>query len=256
MLSRALLSEIPSSIEKETLYNDIKNQKILVVDDAALNRELITSYLESGGYTTIQVADDGKRALELVDSFAPDLIILDLIMPGISGFEVIKSIRSQKGLLNIPIIVQTAISDPEQRVEAWLGGANDVITKPIHRLELLSRVKVQLKTNILIQKLEHYHEAAEADIKQALELQRSLLPSSDLIKTLENKHKISLKSLFKPSRFLSGDIWGAIDISDTQMGVWICDFSGKGIKAALNTFRIHTILQEYKHCADEPSELL
>ncbi|MBI1954163.1 MAG: fused response regulator/phosphatase [Proteobacteria bacterium] len=247
MTASELHSSIPSSI---------LNRKLLVVDDAALNRELIVSYLEKANFSNIDTASDGQEALEKIETFSPDLVILDLVMPGLNGFEVIKRMRAIPRHQRIPIIVQTTISEPEQRIEAWCAGANDVITKPIHRLELLSRIQVQLKNTTLLRELETYHNMAKEDIYQALELQRSLLPTSDLILSLEEKHQIKIDSLFMPSRFLSGDMWGVIDISNHQMGLWICDFSGKGIRAALNVFRIHTIIHEYQHCADEPIEIM
>lgn len=232
------------------------DSRILVVDDAALNRELIVSYLESAGFKNLEVAEDGKNALSKIDSFYPDIMILDLMMPEMDGIQVIKALRNNSKIRHLPIIVQTALSEPEQKIEAWASGANDVITKPIHRLELLSRIKVQLENAILLQELEDYHTLAQADIDQAFEVQKSLLPSADLIAELEMRHDIKIDSLFVPSRFLSGDVWGILDIGPTQLAIWICDFSGKGIRAALHTFRLHTLIQEFKHCADDPGEII
>jgi sigma-B regulation protein RsbU (phosphoserine phosphatase) len=230
--------------------------RILVVDDVALNRELIVSYLNSAGFKNLEVACDGQEALQKIETFYPDIMILDLVMPGMDGIQVIKNLRNNPKASHLPIIVQTALSEPEQRIEAWSSGANDVITKPIHRLELLSRVKVQLENALLLQELETYHTVAQADIDQAFEVQKSLLPPAELIKELEARHDIKIDSLFVPSRFLSGDIWGILDIGPTQLAIWICDFSGKGIRAALHTFRLHTLIQEFKHCADDPGEII
>jgi phosphoserine phosphatase RsbU/P len=232
------------------------DSRILVVDDTALNRELIINYLESAGFKNLEVAEDGNDALAKIDTFYPDIMILDLIMPEMDGIQVIKALRNNVKMRHLPIIVQTALSEPEQRIEAWASGASDVITKPIHRLELLSRIKVQLENAILLQELEDYHTLAQEDIDQAFEVQKSLLPSADLITDLENRHHIKIDSLFVPSRFLSGDVWGILDLGPNQLGIWICDFSGKGIRAALHTFRLHTLIQEFKHCADDPAEII
>lgn len=232
------------------------DSRILVVDDAALNRELIVSYLESAGFKNLEVAEDGNDALNKINSFFPDIMILDLVMPEMDGIQVIKSLRNNSKTKHLPIIVQTALSEPEQRIEAWQCGANDVVTKPIHRLELLSRIKVQLENAILLRELEDYHTVAQEDISQAFEVQKSLLPSAESIADLEKRHAIKISSLFVPSRFLSGDIWGILDVGPTQLAIWICDFSGKGIRAALHTFRLHTLIQEFKHCADDPGEII
>lgn len=232
------------------------DSRILVVDDAALNRELIVSYLESAGFKNLEVAEDGNDALKKIETFYPDIMILDLMMPKMDGVQVIKTLRNNPKIRHLPIIVQTALSEPEQRIEAWASGANDVITKPIHRLELLSRIKVQLENAILLQELEDYHTLAQEDIDQAFEVQKSLLPSTELIFELERRHHVKIDSLFVPSRFLSGDVWGLLDIGPKQLAIWICDFSGKGIRAALHTFRLHTLIQEFKHCADDPGEII
>lgn len=232
------------------------DSRILIVDDAALNRELIVNYLESAGFKNLEVAENGHEALSKIDSFFPDIMILDLVMPEMDGFQVIKALRNTPKTQHLPIIVQTALSEPEQQIEAWQSGANDVITKPIHRLELLSRLKVQLENALLLRELEDYHTLAQEDIDQAFEVQKSLLPSVELIADLEQRHTIKIGSLFVPSRFLSGDIWGILDIGPSQLAIWICDFSGKGIRAALHTFRLHTLIQEFKHCADDPAEII
>lgn len=221
---------------------DFNKSKILIVDDASLNRELIYSYLEFEGYLCLEMAENGEKALEKIKKNKPDLIILDLIMPIMGGIELIKILKKDPMYSQIPIIVQTAISEPEQQVEAWNAGANDILIKPVHRIELLSRVKVQLKNIHMINELESYQLMVDTDIEQALYLQQSLLPTEEYISFIENKYNICIKSIFLPSRFLSGDMWGIYDIDDDSFGVWICDFSGKGIRAALNVFRLHTLL--------------
>lgn len=230
--------------------------RILVVDDAALNRELIVRYLSNAGFKNLEVAVDGEDALEKVKEFDPELIILDLVMPKMDGFQVIKSLRQQERHLNLPIIVQTSISDPEQRVDAWDVGATDIITKPIHKIELVSRVRVQLENSFLIKQLSNYQFSTQMDIQQALEVQRSLLPTHDDIEELERDKNLSLDYLFIPSRHLSGDIWGMINNKDRELVVWIADFTGKGIRAALNTFRLHTLIQEFQTLAHQPKAFL
>jgi sigma-B regulation protein RsbU (phosphoserine phosphatase) len=77
-----------------------------------------------------------------------------------------------------------------------------------------------------------------------------------MMRGLEQNHDITIDSMFVPSRFLSGDVWGIVDLGAEMMGIWICDFSGKGIRAALHTFRLHTLIQEFRHCADDPTEIV
>jgi sigma-B regulation protein RsbU (phosphoserine phosphatase) len=243
----------PSLADSFTNYLD---SRILIVDDMVLNRELILTYLQNAGFRQLDVAEDGDEAIEKIHKTNPDLMILDLVMPRMNGVSVIQQLRSEETTKQLPIIVQTMITEPEERVKAWQSGATDVITKPIHRLELLSRVKVQLENTSLIRKLLEYQTTAQTDIQQALDVQKSLLPSQKLLGSICDRHHVKIESLYVPSRFLSGDIWGIIEINPRTFGVWICDFAGKGIRASLNTFRIHTLIQEFKHLAYNPPEFV
>ncbi len=237
--------------------SSLYDNKILIVDDAAINRELISSYLKSAGYRNIMLAVDGRDALTKIQEFKPNLLILDLLMPNLDGTEVIKHLRTENSEhTQLPILVQTSISNPEQRNEAWKFGATDVITKPIHKLELLSRVKVQLENSFLIRELESYQKIADQEISKALELQKLLLPSDQQISRMQNTYNVSINSIYLPSRFLSGDMWGIHELTPERYLVWICDFSGKGIGASLYTLRIHTLISEFKDQMKDPLDLL
>lgn len=234
----------------------LKDSRILIVDDVALNRELIISHLQSAGFQHVVTARNGDEALAKVKEFEPHLLILDLVIPKMSGMDVIRFLRGNSKTKHLPILVQTAMSNPEQRAEIWGYGVTDIISKPIHRLELLSRVNVHLENAYLIDRLEAYQQEAEQDIYQALELQESLLPSRELLQRIETREGVEIESIFIPCRFLSGDVWGLIDGGSGEIIVWICDFSGKGIRAALHTFQLHTLIKEFKHLAKNPPELL
>lgn len=238
---------------------DITNlykSKILVIDDTELNIAVLLTYLKNSGFYNFETAANGKEALDKITEFQPDLVIVDLVMPVMDGFEFIKRIRSMPEYQTLPIIVQTGMSQPEQQVQAWKNGANDIVAKPIHHLELVSRVYIQLKTNYLMHELEDYYLTAEDDIQLALDLQLSLLPSRAMLEKVREKTGLVVKNMFRPSRFLSGDLWGIKEIDETHFGVWLCDFSGKGIRAAMNTFRLHTLVHELNDEVLEPEKFL
>ena len=126
---------------------------VLVVDDNPQNVELIQAYLESLSCTT-QVAVDGVDALEKVAQTKPDLILLDIMMPRMSGFEVCRRLKADPATRDIPIIMVTALNelgDIERGVES---GTDDFLTKPINKLELLARVKSLLRVRHLQSQLE------------------------------------------------------------------------------------------------------
>ena len=114
-----------------------RRKKVLVVDDEASNRELLEALLTSLGYD-VEMAIDGHAALVMLDS-SHDLVLLDVMMPGIDGFEVVRRIRNESSVPNIPICMVTALSGKEERLRAVTAGANDFIAKPIDKTELTVR---------------------------------------------------------------------------------------------------------------------
>ena len=127
--------------------------RILIVDDHEDNVELLRARLEHRGFVCI-TARDGVEALAAVEAAAPDLVLLDLMMPRIDGFEVARRIKQNPNLPFIPIIAQTALDDVEHKVEGLAAGADDYITKPINFAELEARVRSMLRIKRLHEALE------------------------------------------------------------------------------------------------------
>lgn len=119
-------------------------KKILVVDDEKDIVDLIAYNLEQDGFAVIK-ACDGKQALERVNAEKPDLLILDLMMPGLPGMEVCRMIRRQESTASLPIIMLTAKSDPIDKILGLEMGADDYIAKPFHVRELIARVRAVLR---------------------------------------------------------------------------------------------------------------
>lgn len=128
--------------------------KVLVVDDNIQNLELLQAYMEELDGVTTVAATDGVEALEKVASENPDLILLDVMMPKMSGFEVCKRLKSDPKTSNIPVVMVTALNelgDIERGVEC---GTDDFLTKPVNRLELVTRVKSLLRVRHLRSELD------------------------------------------------------------------------------------------------------
>lgn len=139
----------PEELEKETQ----KTPVILVVDDNIQNLELLQAYLEDLECQTIP-AEDGMTALDIVAKNPPDLILLDIMMPKMSGFEVCKKIKNNPKTADIPIIMVTALNEFGDIEQAINAGTDDFLSKPVNKLELLTRVKTMLKLKNLSDKLE------------------------------------------------------------------------------------------------------
>ena len=118
--------------------------RVLIVDDNQANCELLEAYLD-GIECDTAIAEDGQQALEMVPQFQPDLILLDVMMPKLSGFEVCQQLKSEPTTSNIMILMVTALNelgDIERAVEA---GTNDFLSKPVNRVELIKRVENMLE---------------------------------------------------------------------------------------------------------------
>ena len=127
--------------------------RILVVDDHEDNIEVLRLRLESWGYHTDAVID-GAAALRSVETSPPDLILLDVMMPEVSGIEVARRVKANRSLPFIPIIMQTALDSTEAKVEGLEAGADDYITKPIDFAELKARLRSMLRIKRLQDEIE------------------------------------------------------------------------------------------------------
>lgn len=130
-----------------------KTPVVLVVDDNQQNLELLQAYLEDMDCQTVP-AHDGLQALEIIAKEPPDLILLDVMMPKMSGFEVCKRIKNDPKTSDIPVIMVTALNEFGDIERGIDSGTDDFLSKPINKLELLTRVKTMLKLKHLSDKLE------------------------------------------------------------------------------------------------------
>ncbi len=130
-----------------------KTPTILVVDDNQQNLELLQAYLEDLDCETVP-AHDGPEALDIIAGRKPDLILLDVMMPKMSGFEVCKRVKNDPKTSDIPVIMVTALNEFGDIERGIDSGTDDFISKPVNKLELLTRVKTMLKLKHLTDKLE------------------------------------------------------------------------------------------------------
>jgi len=145
--------ENTNSDKKPPFQESSRRNVVLIVDDNKQNVELLREYLESIDVDTI-AAYDGIEALDVVARSKPDLILLDIMMPKMSGFEVCRKLKSDPATRDIPIIMVTALGDLSDIDRGIESGTDDFLSKPINRLELITRVKSLLRLRHLKDELE------------------------------------------------------------------------------------------------------
>lgn len=234
----------------------IKNSHVLIVDDAEFNRAIIEEILQATGVKNITSLDSAAACLNHIDTHRTDIIILDLMMPGMDGFSCIQKIRENSKHCDTPIIVQTAMGNPEERLRAFQIGANDLLTKPINPYELISRFKQHMSYQHVLSDLRNYQERVQEELGLARAMQQSMLPEKNVLEALAGSHKLIAGSVSQSSSELGGDLWGIAPISRSKIAVWMFDVAGHGVAAAINAVRVHTLFEAAQLQIYSPGKLL
>ena len=157
---------VSSCSRERVLKKNVQRSKILIVDDLSVNVQLQKTVLSAKGYE-VAVARNGLEALQKVELDPPDLILLDIMMPTMDGFEVCKRLKNNEGTRFIPIIIVTALDEVEDKIKGIEAGADDFIIKPFNKHELLARVKSLLR-------IKHLHDQLEDKVRELEEAQKRL----------------------------------------------------------------------------------
>ena len=224
-------------------------EKILAVDDEVDILQLIEMTLISDGFEVV-TASNGIEALEKARIHMPDLILLDLMMPEMDGFEVIENLKQAPEMRDIPVVMLTARAQAHERIEGLSAGADDYIVKPFELEELRLRIESILahtrKTkyiNPLIGALGDWFtedgvEQFAEHLRTASAIQQHLLPQSE-----PQLAGFDISGLLESSMSISGDFYDFIPLEDNRLGIVIADVRGKGIPAALLMVMIRTSLR-------------
>ncbi|MDH3769411.1 MAG: response regulator [Nitrospirota bacterium] len=147
----------------KTLPNELKSDSdtfsqatIMMVDDEATTMEVMQAFLEDAGYQRFVLLEDSSRAMEKIDEIRPDILLLDLMMPKVSGFEILQQVRTHSQLRHLPVIILTSSSDAETKLKALDYGATDFLSKPVDPSELILRVRNTLAAKAYQNQLAYY----------------------------------------------------------------------------------------------------
>lgn len=157
--------------------HDDESKTILIVDDMPSNLGVLTSHLEQQGYTAV-VAQGGEEGVERAEFVRPDLILLDVMMPGVDGFEACRRLKTNPVTRDIPVIFMTALTDTTDKLTGFSVGAVDYVTKPLNGAEVLARIKTHLALYSLRRRLAEQNERLQQEIAAREETQAALLRSN------------------------------------------------------------------------------
>ncbi|MCU4174376.1 response regulator [Carboxylicivirga sp. N1Y90] len=235
----------------------IAKQKVLIVDDTPENISLISNALSDRKRIA---ATNGSKAIELALQHKPDLILLDIIMPEMDGFEVCRILKSNQETKDIPVIFITAETETESIVKGFEVGGIDYVTKPINVRELQARVKTQLalKTSMddnirYIAEIDKRNKQITDSINYAHLIQKASLPSKDYLKDILPKHFV----YYGPRDIVSGDFYWAKKVEDKTI-VIAADCTGHGVPGAFLSMYGIAFLNEIvlKDKITEPDQIL
>jgi phosphoserine phosphatase RsbU/P len=237
-----------SIIQKEQrMQNSQRNDRILIVDDNADIRAVMSMLLTKKGYDVFEVSS-GEDALGFLNNNQCELILLDINMPYMNGFEVCSKIKSDLNTSKIPVIFLTSSVDVEDKISAFEGGAVDYIVKTIKNDELLARIKHQIRLASLMNELESTNNKLKRSEKQLKEdlvaaavIQQTLLP-----RTLSLPEYLNIYSRFLPSNIVAGDLYNIITLDEEHIAIYILDVSGHGVSSAMVTVSIYQTLHSNK----------
>jgi adenylate cyclase len=214
--------------------------KILVVDDTARNVKLLADLLAVKGYG-VATAASGREALALLETAQPDLVLLDVVMPEMSGYEVCQKIRANETTAMLPVIMVTALDPSEERVKGIDAGADDFLTKPINQAELLARVKSLLR-------IKELHDAVQNQSAQLAEWNQTL--ERRVQEQVEQVERLGrLKRFFSPQLaelIVSGETDDPLKTHRRELTVVYLDLRGfTAFAEAAEPEEVMDILHEY-----------
>jgi sigma-B regulation protein RsbU (phosphoserine phosphatase) len=217
----------------------VSPDEILIVDDTPANLRLLSQMLGSQGYR-VRAVTSGARALESARAAPPNLILLDIRMPEMSGYEVCDQLKADDRTRDVPVIFISALDDLQDKVRAFKSGGVDYITKPFQLEEVLVRVQTHLSLRRLQAQLQEANRRFESELTLAGQIQASFLP-----RELPHLPGWELAARLVPARQTSGDFYDVISLPGGLTGLLVADVVDKGVGAALFMALCSSLLRTY-----------
>ena len=242
--------------EGDTL-KDADSGRVLIVDDDEINRETLLDLIHHYDFD-IEAAADGRSALEMIGQHDYDVVLLDINMPDMNGFEVLSRIRAKRPPTALPVIMITGLDQRDHVLEALKLGANDYVVKPFDPAVVVARIRTQLSLKRAVDRivrlerdmedknrelerandeLQQAYRHIKSDLEAAAQVQRALLPTS-----LPVTPGVNFCWEYRPCEELAGDSLNVFQLDESHVAFYLLDVSGHGARAALLSVAISRIL--------------
>src|SRR3974390_2386293 len=200
--------------------------RVLIVDDAKSNLDILVEGLKSDH--KLSLAMNGETALQIAARTPPDLVLLDIMMPGMDGYEVCRRMRQMPETAEVPIMFLSSLEEVQNKTRGFEAGANDYLTKPFEMLEVKARVRSLLKAKAYSDAVK---EQMASELRVAREIQMGMLPHD--FTGAEREYGVEFGAVLEPAREVGGDLYGGCAASAERLVVFLGDVSGKGIPASM-----------------------
>lgn len=223
--------------------------RVLIVDDAKANLDILVEGLKADH--KLSLALNGETALQIAARTPPDLVLLDIMMPGMDGYEVCRRLRQMPETAEVPIMFLSSLEEVQNKTRGFEAGANDYLTKPFEMLEVKARVKSLLKAKAYSDAVK---EQIASELRVAREIQMGMLPH-DFV-PVEKSYSVEFGAVLESAREVGGDLYGVCAAGPERLVVFLGDVSGKGLPASMFMVRAISLARLLAKEIAEPDRIL
>jgi sigma-B regulation protein RsbU (phosphoserine phosphatase) len=228
---------------------ELSDCRVLLVDDAKANLDILVEGLKSDH--KLSLALNGEMALQVAARTPPDLVLLDIVMPGLDGYEVCRRLRQMPETAEVPIMFLSSLEEVQNKTRGFEAGANDYLTKPFEMLEVKVRVRSLLKAKAYADAVK---EKIAYDLRIAREIQMGILPTD--VAAVTEGTGLEAHAILHPAQAVGGDLYEVLRTPDGNLVAVMGDVSGKGIPAALFMAVTTTLVRALAPDSRTPAEIL
>ena len=228
---------------------DLSECRVLLVDDAKANLDILVEGLK--GDHKLSLALNGEMALKIAARTPPDLVLLDIMMPGLDGYEVCRRMRQMPETEEVPIMFLSSLEEIQNKTLGFEAGANDYLTKPFEMLEVKARVRSLLKAKAYSDAVK---EQIASELRISRDIQMGMLPHD--FTEVEKTYGVRIGAELDPAREVGGDLYGVCAATPERLVVFLGDVSGKGIPASMFMVRAISLARLLARDIAEPERIL